>query len=219
MKTLSDFDRNEYSNIWVIAEILSGKIQQVTDELIGAARLLADERKSEVWTIVTGCYIAAQAETSFAYGADGVIVVEDNRLASFNDELECSIMVRLIEKYKPEVVMCGATTRGRALIPSYSSEDKLRAYCRLHRLPLTRAKWGFAPDETCFWRQHHGDHNVDFLTTGCIWHLSSGRRVMKLPLKLIRRSVQAKLSGKRSLSLMPRKQKRLLKFFIAPKWL
>jgi len=117
MIALTDVDRKEYRNIWVVAELLSGEIQPVTHELIGAARPLADARGSQVWVVVMGSGIAGQAEALFAYGADGVIVVDDPRLSGFVDELEARIMVRLIKKYKPEVVLCGATSRGRALIP------------------------------------------------------------------------------------------------------
>jgi electron transfer flavoprotein alpha subunit len=61
--------------------------------------------------------IATQAPTLFPYGADQVIVVDDCRLAGFIDEIEAKVLTRLIEQYKPEIVICGATTRGRALIP------------------------------------------------------------------------------------------------------
>jgi electron transfer flavoprotein alpha subunit len=109
--------KNEYKNIWVVAEQLSGKIQQVTLELIGAARPLADARDSEVWVFAAGPDMGSQAEELYAYGADKVVVVDDDRLLNFNDELEANVLGRLIGKYKPEVVICGATTRGRALIP------------------------------------------------------------------------------------------------------
>lgn len=117
MIALTNIEREKYSNIWVVAELLSGEIQPVTHELIGAARALADARKSEVWVVVMGSGLSVQTETLIAFGADGVIIVDDNRLAGFVDEIEAKVMERLINKYKPEVVICGATTRGRALIP------------------------------------------------------------------------------------------------------
>lgn len=117
MIALTDKVRSEFKNIWVVAEQLSGIIQQVTLELIGAARPLADDRGSEVWVFVTGPAMVEQAKKLYAYGADKVIVVEDEQLLNFNDEVEAKILGRMIEKYKPEVVICGATTRGRALIP------------------------------------------------------------------------------------------------------
>jgi electron transfer flavoprotein alpha subunit len=117
MIALTEQAKNEYKNIWVVAEQLSGKIQQVTLELIGAARPLADARGSEVWVFAAGPDMSSQAEELYAYGADKVVVVDDDRLLNFIDELEANVLGRLIEKYKPEVVICGATTRGRALIP------------------------------------------------------------------------------------------------------
>lgn len=117
MIALTEKDKNGYKNIWVVAEQLSGKIQKVTHELVGAARPLADARKSEVWVIVTGSNITEESKSLYAYGADKVIVVDDSGLMDFNDEMEAKILGRLIKKYKPEVVICGATARGRALIP------------------------------------------------------------------------------------------------------
>lgn len=110
-------DKSKYSNVWVVAELLSGKIQPVTHELIGAARSLSDARTSQVWVILMGFGAAEQANSLFAFGADKVIIVDDVRLSGFNDEMEAGIMVRLIEKYKPEIVIGAATARGRALIP------------------------------------------------------------------------------------------------------
>lgn len=117
MIAFTDTERKEYRNIWVVAEISFGEIQLVTHELTGAARTLADLRKSEVWVVVMGSGIEGKPESLFAYGADVAIVVDNLGLSGFVDETETEIMKRLIVKYKPEVVICGATTRGRALIP------------------------------------------------------------------------------------------------------
>ena len=117
MIILNSDDKLKYTNVWVVAEMLSGKIQPVTYELIGAARKLADARKAQVWVVMMSSSGSAQASSLFPYGADKVIVVDDSRLAGFTEEIEAKVMVRLIKKYKPEIIICGATTRGRALIP------------------------------------------------------------------------------------------------------
>jgi electron transfer flavoprotein alpha subunit len=109
--------RGEYRNVWVIAEVLEGKIQKVTYELLGAARALADARAGELWCVVLGSSVEGQLAGCISQGADAVVVVDDPRLSSFIDEEQCSALVRLIKKYLPEIVVCGATTRGRALIP------------------------------------------------------------------------------------------------------
>jgi len=117
MIAFTDAERKEYRHIWEAAEVLSGEIQPVTHELIGTARTLADLRKSEVWVVLMGSGIEEKLEPLFAYGADVAIVVDNPGLFGFVDETETKIMKRLIAKYKPEVVICGATTRGRALMP------------------------------------------------------------------------------------------------------
>ncbi len=117
MITLTQEDKNKYKNVWVIAEILSGVIQPVTHELIGAARILADKRGSDVWVMVMGFGLVGQSESLYAYGADTVILVDDEKLSGFVDELEAKILSRMIYKYSPEMILCGATTRGRALAP------------------------------------------------------------------------------------------------------
>lgn len=113
----NETDRSKYSNVWVVAEILSGRIQQVTHELIGAARALADASASEVWVVAMGSGIAGQAGSLFTYGADRVIVVDDGKLTGFNDEIEAKTLLRLIDKYHPDIILYAATTRGRALAP------------------------------------------------------------------------------------------------------
>ncbi|NLN64872.1 MAG: electron transfer flavoprotein subunit alpha/FixB family protein [Clostridiaceae bacterium] len=113
----NDTDRSKYSNVWVVAEVLSGRIQPVTHELIGAARTLADKSGSQVWVVVMGSGIAGQAGSLFPYGADKVILIDDEKLSGFNDEIEAKTMERLISKYYPEVIIFAATTRGRALAP------------------------------------------------------------------------------------------------------
>lgn len=117
MKTFTDLDRQKYQNIWVVAEVLSGEIQPVTYELIGVARTLAEAKKSEVWVVVLGNKIEDKCKLLFDYGVDVVLLIDDPVLSGFIDELEAKILRRIITKYKPEIVICGATSRGRALIP------------------------------------------------------------------------------------------------------
>ena len=117
MYTPTDAERAAFKNVWVIAEMLDSKVQSVTHELLGAARRLADTRGSEVCCVVMGSGVDSEAEQLLAYQADTVIVIDDPALENFVDEIQAKALCRLIDKYKPEIVICGATTRGRALIP------------------------------------------------------------------------------------------------------
>jgi electron transfer flavoprotein alpha subunit len=131
MFTPDQESRSEYKNVWVVAELLSGQIQPVTHELLGVARQLADKRGSEVWAVVMGNGVTDQAATLVPYGCDHVIVVDSPVLANFVDETEASVLIRLLNKHKPEIVICGATSRGRCLIPrvAVASNCGLTADC------------------------------------------------------------------------------------------
>jgi electron transfer flavoprotein alpha subunit len=122
MKIIDELDRQSYRNVWTISESAGGGIHPVSYELLGIARKLAADRGCEVWTVAMGSGSAKQADALFAYGADKVITVDDERLRAFNDELECNVLERLIKKYRPETVLCAATARGRALIPRLSGK-------------------------------------------------------------------------------------------------
>ena len=122
MTANTDETRAAHRNVWVVAEVLGGTIQKVTYELLGAARALAAERKCEVWCVAMGHNLGTQVEELFHGGADVALVVDDPRLARFLDEDMAAALVRFIDRYKPEIVLCGATTRGRALIPRVAVE-------------------------------------------------------------------------------------------------
>ena len=117
MRVIDQGDRDTFKNVWVVAEVLSGIVQPVTHELLGAAGELAAALKSRVWAVVIGRGLLQDAQALFAYGADTVILADDERFAGFCDEAEAAVISRLIREYRPEIILGAATARGRALIP------------------------------------------------------------------------------------------------------
>ncbi len=109
-------DFSQYKNVWVFAEQKRGVIQPVVYELLGKGRELADRLRSQLWAILLGYRIRDQAQELIYRGADKVIVVEDLLLENFLDEPYTQVLVDLIQKYKPEILLAGATTIGRALV-------------------------------------------------------------------------------------------------------
>ncbi|MBP5208780.1 MAG: electron transfer flavoprotein subunit alpha/FixB family protein [Clostridia bacterium] len=122
MKIINETDRNSYKNVWTLSELTADSIHPVSYELLGAAKKLALQRGCEVWTAVLGNVGEERIKTLFSYGADKIILINDKRLSSFNDELECNLLERLIKKYRPETVLFAAMTRGRALAPRLASK-------------------------------------------------------------------------------------------------
>jgi electron transfer flavoprotein alpha subunit len=106
----------DYKGVWVFIEQKKGKIQSVAYELLGKAQGLARQLKCQVSAIFIGNNLEDQTETLFWHGADNIYLVQSPELANFQDEPYTKIIESLIQKYKPEIVLCGATAIGRSLI-------------------------------------------------------------------------------------------------------
>src|SRR3989338_4072710 len=107
---------SDYKGVWVFAEQKKGKVQPVAYELIAKARDLAATLGTEVAAVLLGDRLEEEIQELIWRGADKVYVVEKRELANFQDEPYTHILVELIKKYKPEIVLCGATSIGRSLI-------------------------------------------------------------------------------------------------------
>jgi electron transfer flavoprotein alpha subunit len=109
-------DFSGYRGVWVFVEQKKSKVQSVSYELIGKARELADKLNTYVGAVLIGNAVEGEAQNLIAGGADTVYLVEAVQLANFLDEPYTNVLVSLIRKYKPEIVLSGATIIGRSLI-------------------------------------------------------------------------------------------------------
>jgi electron transfer flavoprotein alpha subunit len=117
-------DLSAYRGVWVFAEQKDGVIQSVVWELLGVGRRLALSRKTELAAVLIGYNVAGQAAVLFQRGADKVYLAEHPGLSRYLDEPYSLILTKMIRQYKPEIVLTGATTIGRALIPRTAVEVK-----------------------------------------------------------------------------------------------
>lgn len=106
----------DYKGVWVFAEQKKGIIQPITYELLGQGRHLADFLKVKLCALLLGSNLDKQPQELIARGADCVYVVDNEKLADFLDEPYTNVLVQLIDKYKPEIFLTGATTIGRSLV-------------------------------------------------------------------------------------------------------
>lgn len=109
-------DIKDYKGIWVFIEQKNGKVQSVSYELLGKARELAKKLNCDVSGVLIGNNLKDQLDEVIWYGSDNIYLVEAPEIANFQDEPYTNILVRLIQKYKPEILLCGATSIGRSLI-------------------------------------------------------------------------------------------------------
>jgi electron transfer flavoprotein alpha subunit len=110
--------------VWVYIEQRDGKIRNVSLELVGEGRKLADGLGEELAGVLIGSDVAGLAKEVFASGADKVYLVEDALLRDYNTDGYAAALTRLIEKHCPSVVLLGATNDGRDLGPRVAARVK-----------------------------------------------------------------------------------------------
>jgi len=115
-KTAGDVDLKLFRDVWVFAEQYEGKIHSVTYELLGKGRKLADDLGMALCAVLLGKGVKEKAQDLIARGADKVYVVDRPELEFFQDEVYAAALVELVTKYKPNVLLSGATTIGRSLV-------------------------------------------------------------------------------------------------------
>jgi len=113
----------DYKDVYVFAEQRDGKIQNVALELLGKARELADANNEKVVAILLGKGIKGEAQTLVAHGADKVLVVDHDLLATYLTEPYTEAITQIIQEQKPSILLIGATTIGRDLGPRVSARN------------------------------------------------------------------------------------------------
>jgi electron transfer flavoprotein alpha subunit len=109
-------DLSGYKDVWVFCEQKNGVIQSVSFELLGEGKKLAKKLGSKLCAVILGSGIEPKVEELSSRGADKVYIVDAPELKFYLDDPYTKVLVKLIEEYKPEVILCGATTIGRSLI-------------------------------------------------------------------------------------------------------
>ena len=107
---------DSYRGVWVYAERQEGEIRGVGYELLSKGRELADALNTELCAVCFGHNLDG-VEQLAACGADRVYLIDDPSLASQQEEVYAAELVRLIRERKPEIVLAGATSFGRAFFP------------------------------------------------------------------------------------------------------
>ncbi len=106
----------DHKDVWVLCEQKKSVIQSVSYELLGEGRILADKLKVSLCAVLLGDKISDKVKELISRGADKVYVVQSPSLGDYLDEPYTNILVDLIKEYKPEILLCGATSIGRSLI-------------------------------------------------------------------------------------------------------
>ena len=158
----------EYKGVFVFAQQVDNEISGIAFELIGKGKDLAKDLNTEVTAVLIGSGVKGLADELAAYGADRVIVVDDPELKDYRTEPYTHALSSVINQYKPEIMLIGATAIGRDLGPRVSARvaTGLTADCtqldigdfplvaregqeqKHNQLPMTRPAFGGNPIAT-----------------------------------------------------------------------
>ena len=111
----------EYKGVYVFAQQVDNELSGIAFELLGKAKELAADLSTDVTAVLIGSGIKGLADQLAEYGADKVIVVDDPELKDYRTEPYAHALSSVINEYKPEIVLVGATAIGRDLGPRVSA--------------------------------------------------------------------------------------------------
>ena len=111
----------EYKGVYVFAQQVDGEVSGIAYELLGKAKDLAKDLDTDVTAVLLGSGVMGLADGLAEYGADKVIVVDDKELEVYRTEPYAHALSSVINEYKPEIMLVGATAIGRDLGPRVSA--------------------------------------------------------------------------------------------------
>ncbi|MFA6988601.1 MAG: 4Fe-4S binding protein, partial [Candidatus Gastranaerophilaceae bacterium] len=124
IESTATVDKKDYSGVWVFIDHHEGSARCVSHELLGQGRVLADKLGQEFAAVVIGGPTDEIAKDVIASGADKVYIVEGEEYTHYNPDTYTIAFVDLINTYKPNVVLLGATVDGRDLGPRVACRVK-----------------------------------------------------------------------------------------------
>lgn len=109
-------------NVWVFVEQEAGKIADVSLELVSKGAELAARLGVKTEAVLLGDNVESCVDTLAAYGCDTVYLAQDKRLEPFTVLPYARVIMDLVLEHKPNILLFGATMKGRELAPRIASE-------------------------------------------------------------------------------------------------
>ena len=121
MGAMNAEEMKNYKGVFVFAQQVDNKLSGISFELIGEGKRLAEKLGTEVTAVLVGSDVSGLVDELAAYGADKVIVVDDPELKNYRTEPYAHALASVINEFKPEIMLVGATAIGRDLGPTVSA--------------------------------------------------------------------------------------------------
>ena len=114
----------QYIGVYIYAQQVDNELSSIAFELIGKAKELAKDLDTDVTAVLIGYKVGNLVDSLAEYGADKVIVVDDPELETYRTEPYAHALASVINEYKPDIMLVGATAIGRDLGPRVSARVK-----------------------------------------------------------------------------------------------
>ena len=111
----------EYKGVFVFAQQVDNEVSSIALELLGKGKELAAKLDTQVTAVLVGYEVKGLVDKLAEYGADRVIVVDDPELKEYRTEPYTHALASVINEYKPDIMLVGATAIGRDLGPRVSA--------------------------------------------------------------------------------------------------
>ena len=111
----------QYKGVFIYAQQVDNKIDAIALDLLGKANDLAADLGTDVTAVLIGSDVKGLVDELAEYGADKVIVVDDPELKEYRTEPYTHALASVINEYKPDILLVGATAIGRDLGPRVSA--------------------------------------------------------------------------------------------------
>ncbi len=164
-----------HRGVWVFLEARNGALRDVSVQLIGEARRIADKRGTDLTGILPGWKVEPLARQAIECGCDRVILVEDPRLEFYTSRPFTKVLATLRWRHNPEVILFGASKNGRDLggrlhaaidtglaadcvrfdvteegfldmiRPAFGGKSLAHIHCEKHRPQMASARWNVFP--------------------------------------------------------------------------
>jgi electron transfer flavoprotein alpha subunit len=99
----------------VLGEVRDGSLRNVSFEAIAAAKTVAEG--GEVVGVLVGDSVSALSTELIQFGADRVVVVEDEKLKLYTSDGYAQALLAVLDQEKPEGLVLGHTSLGKDLSP------------------------------------------------------------------------------------------------------
>ncbi len=109
-------------NVWIFIEQEGGKIADVSLELVCKGKELATRLGVKTEAVLLGDNLKGCVDTLYAYGCDTVFLAEHATLEPFTVLPFADVIMKLIKEHRPNIMLFGATLKGRELAPRLASE-------------------------------------------------------------------------------------------------